>query len=283
MNCIVCDKELTGKQEKYCSIRCSKLGQHRRSRGQAEGIRPKRSHLEMNDSDIQNRINTKSDRIVYLGGYVNDNSNIYVQCKDCGSIYAKTTRCLRPSGHKNIQCDYCLQILRNMRLRAEEQARQQRALELLNRKKEKEAEYIKAHNKKCLKCGKPFVADRLNSRYCSKECRLRMNDSIKEMKRRIVYKDAQADNISLEVLYDRDDGKCWLCGKQTDWNDCETRQDGTFVVGYTYPSIDHIHPLSKGGTHTWDNVRLAHCRCNTLKSNKIMNDDKEIRFRLGIC
>ncbi len=34
-------------------------------------------------------------------------------------------------------------------------------------------------------------------------------------------------------------------------------------------SIDHTIPLSRGGTHTWDNVQLTHLLCNLRKSNKM--------------
>ncbi|MFC9724785.1 HNH endonuclease [Bacillus cereus] len=37
-----------------------------------------------------------------------------------------------------------------------------------------------------------------------------------------------------------------------------------------YPSIEHIIPVSKGGTHTWDNVKLDHRKCNYLKSNEMI-------------
>ena len=33
-------------------------------------------------------------------------------------------------------------------------------------------------------------------------------------------------------------------------------------------SIDHIYPLSKGGTDTLENVQLAHLKCNIKKENK---------------
>ena len=32
-------------------------------------------------------------------------------------------------------------------------------------------------------------------------------------------------------------------------------------------SLDHIVPLSRGGTHTLDNVQLAHLACNERKHN----------------
>jgi 5-methylcytosine-specific restriction endonuclease McrA len=33
-------------------------------------------------------------------------------------------------------------------------------------------------------------------------------------------------------------------------------------------TIDHIIPLSKGGAHTFDNVRIACWRCNLVKGNR---------------
>jgi 5-methylcytosine-specific restriction endonuclease McrA len=36
------------------------------------------------------------------------------------------------------------------------------------------------------------------------------------------------------------------------------------------PTVDHIIPLAKGGTHTWDNVQLAHWSCNSDKRDIIV-------------
>jgi 5-methylcytosine-specific restriction endonuclease McrA len=33
-------------------------------------------------------------------------------------------------------------------------------------------------------------------------------------------------------------------------------------------SLDHIVPVSKGGTHTRDNVQAAHLRCNQAKGDR---------------
>lgn len=80
-------------------------------------------------------------------------------------------------------------------------------------------------------------------------------------------------HINLKELYERDNGICWICGKSCDWNDKELRisESGhNYLATFgDYPSIDHVIPLSKYGTHTWDNIRLAHKRCNIKKSNKI--------------
>lgn len=37
-------------------------------------------------------------------------------------------------------------------------------------------------------------------------------------------------------------------------------------------TLEHIIPLSKGGTHTWDNVAPSHLLCNGRKGNTTMNE-----------
>ena len=87
-----------------------------------------------------------------------------------------------------------------------------------------------------------------------------------------------ADTISLRKLYARDGGVCWLCGKMCDYEDKEYRVSesghGYLATGPNYPSVDHIVPLSKGGTHTWSNVKLAHKHCNSKKCDKIISTAK---------
>ena len=74
-------------------------------------------------------------------------------------------------------------------------------------------------------------------------------------------------DITLEKLYNRDNGICAICGGRCNYENYIFK-DTTFIAGNTYPSIDHIKPLSKGGSHTWDNIQLAHKQCNSIKSNK---------------
>ena len=56
----------------------------------------------------------------------------------------------------------------------------------------------------------------------------------------------------------------------------------TFISGNNYPSIDHVIPVSKGGTHTWDNVKLAHRHCNTMKSNDLAKPEDNGQLKLII-
>lgn len=68
------------------------------------------------------------------------------------------------------------------------------------------------------------------------------------------------DSITLQSLYSKANGLCAICGKPVDVADINGGH-----IGRKYPTLDHIVPLSKGGTHTWGNVQLAHMSCNAGK------------------
>lgn len=70
-------------------------------------------------------------------------------------------------------------------------------------------------------------------------------------------------SITLEEVIERDHGICQICGLYVDKTDIEHGH-----IKRMYPTVDHIIPLSKGGTHTWDNVQLAHMMCNAGKCDK---------------
>lgn len=61
------------------------------------------------------------------------------------------------------------------------------------------------------------------------------------------------EKIDSEAVYKRDGGICGICGK--------------FVQKKEF-SIDHIIPISKGGSHTYDNVQTAHLNCNIARGNR---------------
>ena len=71
------------------------------------------------------------------------------------------------------------------------------------------------------------------------------------------------DAIDRDKLGERDGWICGLCSEPIDP-----------VCKYPDPfsaSIDHVIPLGPKfkGTHTWDNVQIAHNRCNVTKKDRI--------------
>ena len=124
---------------------------------------------------------------------------------------------------------------------------------------------------RCECCGELFVPKHHNKKYCSERCARKASNKRKDILRdKRLKENGEIDNsITLEKLYKRDNGVCKICGGKCNYDDYRRDENGTFIAGSDYPSIDHIIPISKGGQHTWDNVQLAHMICNSIKNNKI--------------
>lgn len=105
-------------------------------------------------------------------------------------------------------------------------------------------------------------------------------DRRKENARRLKTKERDKD-ISLQGLFERDNGICYLCGLPCNWNDCRTDDNGNFIVGRTYPTIEHVLPLCKGGTDTWNNIKLAHHGCNSAKGRRILGEHAPLSSEKG--
>ena len=190
---------------------------------------------------------TKGGRIIlWENGVWKRIDETHIQCCKCGKI--------KPKGKKTrsytVMCDCTKEEIR--------------------------AEKMKKY---CVYCGallpnrKRRVCDECNHKHEVEKRRehQRRRGTLSERRR---YKRAKQNgkidwSISLEKLMERDGNICALCGKPVDVNDYHVTDDGAFITHMKYPSIDHVLPLSKGGTHTWDNVQLAHFICNSLKSNTV--------------
>jgi len=76
--------------------------------------------------------------------------------------------------------------------------------------------------------------------------------------------------ISPWKLYVRDGTICHICERMTDhpavWKGWQSHHSWMPNA----PTVDHIVPLAKGGSHVWDNVALAHWSCNSYKSDGIV-------------
>lgn len=116
----------------------------------------------------------------------------------------------------------------------------------------------------CLICGNEFKTWKNKKLTCSKKCSNKMHSQKADRR----YRGKIIDHdITLYKLANRDHNQCQICGLSVDWTDFE-RIDGYTKCGWMYPSIDHKIPISLGGLHSWDNVKLAHRICNSRKSNK---------------
>lgn len=124
----------------------------------------------------------------------------------------------------------------------------------------------------CPTCGKEFTTRSASQKFCSSSC------GKKYCRAGVLYrvsKDTRLQecvkndkSVWILPLIKRDNNTCQICGGKCDLYDYEVSAKGAVICGDSYPSIDHIYPLSKGGQHTWANVQLAHRGCNREKSNK---------------
>lgn len=84
-------------------------------------------------------------------------------------------------------------------------------------------------------------------------------------------KASRSDNINLDDLIKRDKGVCYLCGGKVSKRG--RLKDGVkWFEDSRYPTVDHVIPLSRDGSHTWDNVKLSHLECNRSKGGSIKSE-----------
>lgn len=80
----------------------------------------------------------------------------------------------------------------------------------------------------------------------------------RQRQRRAAISGATVTQVDLDELWT---GICGLCGEPMDrailWPDPLSK------------SLDHIHPLSRGGHHTKENLQWAHLFCNISKGNRV--------------
>ena len=214
----------------------------------------------------------------YVGGYVSARKPITVRCRDCGRTFKRQAHIFRDVANgtwtAGNECPLCRGDKWKHQAELRERERREQAENDARTKAEqraiKEADLISRQTEErlaihiCKNCGQEYSigATGYNSvKYCSEKCMKRYAMRVKNDRRIRKLKTRRRDtDITLEKLFRRDRGVCYLCGGGCDWTDMV---EGN--AGENYPSIDHVIPVAKGGTHTWDNIKLAHRKCNTAK------------------
>ena len=206
--------------------------------------------------------------IRYLSGYKNKDSKIKVACVNCGCVFTQTYHHIHVFGCK---CPRCRENAMREGIERREAAKAEELEARIQRAKKKRRDRVISLNDHgqmelgfCPVCGELVF----NRKYCSAECRSKANNAAGELRRRNLISKQMVDaDITVEGLFRRDNGICYLCGKRCNFEDYTIR-DGVFIAGDYYPSIDHVVPLAKGGEHSWNNVRLAHRICNSIKGSR---------------
>lgn len=237
--CLWCGKEFIAKKKRnssYCSPECYFVSQR---------------------EECLSRFNNIDG--FYLVNY-SSKDEVTIACSVCGTEYTTTsTEAIRKRACQNcakIEADRKekekLEQLQAKR-KAREDAKRKKDEQLKKLREQKNVEREKMHQE-ALKRQK----ERLHAYW--KDHELDRENRIKSNGRR-------DRGITLQKLYSRDGGRCHICGGICDFSDGTWTNKGYFIARASYPSIDHIVPLSLGGPHTWDNIKLAHFRCNVIRGN----------------
>lgn len=210
------------------------------------------------------RLEIRHREIKYISGYKprphgkSINFKVLVMCRKTGFRYYVYASHLRI---KDWQCEVCNRGAKNINLYKQDKEKYDKWYF-----KNFKAKITTFYPVKCKYCGKYYSHTNNNYRYCSKECNIKYYNHLKHIHKDERIKHAKVngkyEDITLARLYKRDKGFCYICGKHLVLNDEYNRLEA--------PTIEHVIPICKGGTNTWDNVKLACRNCNNKKGTKLL-------------
>ena len=127
----------------------------------------------------------------------------------------------------------------------------------------------------CIVCNAEVTRPRVfgYGKYCTFTCRredigeaaeLLPNGLPKPINAKRQYYTKDGDLIDKYDVFEFYDWICIVCDERIDKELCWPDQYSA--------TLDHVVPLSRGGTHTWDNVAPAHLLCNHTKNDGVLDD-----------
>lgn len=105
------------------------------------------------------------------------------------------------------------------------------------------------YDEELLRRKREFLSER-NADYCRR--------------RRALKSGADSDPFTVGIVLEVWGTDCHICGNPIDLGAPRRSGDPGWELGL---HLDHVVPLSRGGTDTLENVRPSHGRCNLCKSN----------------
>ncbi|WP_416070014.1 HNH endonuclease [Streptomyces sp. ME02-6979-3A] len=112
---------------------------------------------------------------------------------------------------------------------------------------------------RCGRCGEHFTRHSTGepTGYCSRRCRVRSAASL----RRALQAGSQGRAVARWQIFERDRWTCHICGDPVDRS--------AQVPDLAAPTLDHVTPIARGGSHTEDNLKTAHFYCNSVKRDLV--------------
>jgi 5-methylcytosine-specific restriction endonuclease McrA len=114
----------------------------------------------------------------------------------------------------------------------------------------------------CRECGTSFVSayGTMLRTYCGEDCRRIATKRVARKKGKARLKLVTVESVDPNVVFERCGWRCQECRVST-----PRAKRGTYHP--QAPELDHIHPLSLGGEHSYRNTQLLCRSCNARKSN----------------
>lgn len=124
----------------------------------------------------------------------------------------------------------------------------------------------------CTKCNNVFSIERYQrTKCCSEQCKGK--DSIRKKK---IHDEINDVFLSRTEVFELEGYECKNCGCTTDKKLGYIK--GTLIIKPSAPTIDHIIPLSLGGTHTVKNVQLLCYKCNHDKQDGFLESGEQLKM-----
>ena len=125
----------------------------------------------------------------------------------------------------------------------------------------------------CPGCGVRYETPQPHQKTCSKKCADRRsritfrerNGRYDTHRKRAKHYGCEYEPVSRKKVFERDNYTCQICGESTS-------EKYSFNDPWS-PTIDHIIPMSKQGSHTYENVQCAHAFCNSVKNDGRSGED----------
>ena len=126
--------------------------------------------------------------------------------------------------------------------------------------------------KPCEYCWDSFEPTTYNQKYCSKECKQKLDSERRQkIRNEAIVEGTTKSYLKLRFMVLRRDGfRCQYCGK--------TAQDNIKL------HIDHVKPKNRGGTYEIDNLITACKECNLGKSDVVLGarEAEKLKMRVNI-
>lgn len=103
-----------------------------------------------------------------------------------------------------------------------------------------------------------------------RESVIRRKMRVNDMRRAWKHGALEVVEVNRESIFERDGLACYLCGNEFDRSDLQ---------------LDHVVPLSRGGSHTPDNIRVACKWCNSRKGDYLLSelDPESLKPTMKVC